>query len=70
MKAKKTRRFGVIYAPTAASSKIQSGEFAGFEKTKVGGCKAWFSVGQLPGTWIRWRRNHYFTFSREVAHTP
>jgi len=46
MKARKTRRFGAIYAPTAVSSKIQNGEFAAFEKTKAGDCKAWFTVGQ------------------------
>jgi hypothetical protein len=70
MRAKKTRRFDAIYALTDVSSKIQSGEFAALEKTKAGGCKAWFTVGQLLGTWIQWRRSHCSTFSREVAPTP
>jgi hypothetical protein len=68
MKVKRTKRFSAIYALTAVSSKIKSGEFAASEKTKVDGYKVWFTVGPSLVTWIRWKRNLCSTFSLEAGH--
>ena len=70
MSSWKNNEFSAISVRTAVLSKTKSGESAAYVKIKAGGCRAWFTLAQSPGMWIRWRKNHCSTFTPEAGPTP